>query len=129
MPGIGHEAKSAKTFDSYLFTLFLPVQFRICNECVSNQPLVYWTCPSQASLSLISRLWHNNVESKGRCGRMEKEPRRTRKEGTSFPPSPSSFLLHPPGGYMTCGWTGVCRPVFRKVPSSNYRNLLSYPLL
>ena len=22
---------------------------------------------------------------------------------------------------MTCGWTGVCRPVFRKVPSSNYR--------
>ena len=31
-----------------------------------------------------------------------------------------------PGGYMTCGWTGVSRPVFRKVPSSNYRNLLSY---
>ena len=30
---------------------------------------------------------------------------------------------------MTCGWTGVCRPVFRKVPSSNYRNLRSYPLL
>ena len=24
------------------------------------------------------------------------------------------------GGYMTCGLTGVCRPVFRKVPSSNY---------
>ena len=33
------------------------------------------------------------------------------------------------GGYMTCGWTGVCRPVFRKVPSSNYRNLRTYPLL
>ena len=33
------------------------------------------------------------------------------------------------GGYMTCGWTGVCRPVFRKVPSSNYRKLPSYPLL
>ena len=33
------------------------------------------------------------------------------------------------GGYMTCGWTGICRPVFRKVPSSNYRNLRSYPLL
>ena len=33
------------------------------------------------------------------------------------------------GGYMTCGWTGVCRPVFRKVPSSDYRNLLSHPLL
>ena len=30
---------------------------------------------------------------------------------------------------MTCGWTGVCRPGFRKVPSSNYRNLRSYPLL
>ena len=36
--------------------------------------------------------------------------------------------IEPPGGYMTCGWTGVCRPVFRKVPSSNYRNLRSYPL-
>ena len=24
---------------------------------------------------------------------------------------------------------GVCRPVFKKVSSSNYRNLLSYPLL
>ena len=33
------------------------------------------------------------------------------------------------GGYMTCGWTGVCRPVFRMVPSSNYRKLPSYPLL
>ena len=33
------------------------------------------------------------------------------------------------GGYMTCGWTGVCRPVFRKIPSSNYRSLLSYPPL
>ena len=33
------------------------------------------------------------------------------------------------GGYMTCGWTGVCRPIFRKVPCSYYRNLLSYPLL
>ena len=33
------------------------------------------------------------------------------------------------GGYMTCGWTGVCRPVFKKVPSSNYRKLPSYPLL
>ena len=33
------------------------------------------------------------------------------------------------GEYMTCGWTGVCRPVFRKVPSSNYRKLQSYPLL
>ena len=30
---------------------------------------------------------------------------------------------------MTCGWTGVCRPVFKKVPSSNYRKLPSYPLL
>ena len=29
----------------------------------------------------------------------------------------------PGGGYMTCGWTGVCRPAFRKVPSSNYRKL------
>ena len=40
-------------------------------------------------------------------------------------------VVNPPrggGGYMTCGWTGVCRPVFRKVPSSNYRNLRSYPL-
>ena len=27
------------------------------------------------------------------------------------------------------GWTGVCRSVFTKVPSANYRNLLSYPLL
>ena len=37
---------------------------------------------------------------------------------------------HPRGGgwYMTSGWTGVCHPVFRKVPTSNYRNLLSYPL-
>ena len=34
-----------------------------------------------------------------------------------------------PGGYMTCGWTGVCRPAFRKAPSSNYWKLLSYPLL
>ena len=33
------------------------------------------------------------------------------------------------GGYMTCGWTGVCRPAFRKAPSSNYRKLPSYPLL
>ena len=32
------------------------------------------------------------------------------------------------GGYMTCGRTGVCRPVFRKAPSSNYRKLPSYPL-
>ena len=30
---------------------------------------------------------------------------------------------------MTCGWTGVCRLVFRKVPSSNYRNLRSYPVI
>ena len=30
---------------------------------------------------------------------------------------------------MTCGWTGVCRPVSRKLPSSNYRQLPSYPLL
>ena len=29
---------------------------------------------------------------------------------------------------MTCGWTGVCRPAFRKAPSSNYRKLPSYPL-
>ena len=29
---------------------------------------------------------------------------------------------------MTCGWTRVCRPVFRKLPSSNYRQLLSFPL-
>ena len=36
----------------------------------------------------------------------------------------------PPGrGYMTCGWTGVCRLVFRKLPSSNYRQLPPYPLL
>ena len=28
---------------------------------------------------------------------------------------------------MTWGWTGVCRPVFRKLPSSNYRRLSSYP--
>ena len=34
-----------------------------------------------------------------------------------------------PGRYMTCGWTGVCRPVFRKLPSSNYWQLPSYPLL
>ena len=33
------------------------------------------------------------------------------------------------GGYMTCGWTGVCRMVFRKLPSSIYRLLPSYPLL
>ena len=26
---------------------------------------------------------------------------------------------------MTYGWTGVCRPVFRKPPSSNYRQLPS----
>ena len=25
---------------------------------------------------------------------------------------------------MTCGWTGACHPAFRKVPSSNYQNLL-----
>ena len=37
--------------------------------------------------------------------------------------------IPPEGGYMTCGWTGVCRPVFRKVPSSNCRMLPSYPLL
>ena len=30
---------------------------------------------------------------------------------------------------MTYGWTGVCRPVFKKVPSSNYRKLPSCPLL
>ena len=24
------------------------------------------------------------------------------------------------GGYMTTGWTGVCHPVFRKLPHSNY---------
>ena len=34
------------------------------------------------------------------------------------------YLLHhnAPGGgrYMTCGWMGVCHPVFRKLPSSNY---------
>ena len=30
---------------------------------------------------------------------------------------------------MTCGWTGVCRLVFRKLPSSNYQQLPSYPLL
>ena len=29
----------------------------------------------------------------------------------------------------TCWWTGVCRPVFRKQLSSNYRQLPSYPLL
>ena len=28
---------------------------------------------------------------------------------------------------MTYGWTGVCHPVFRKVPSSNYRNLVVTP--
>ena len=33
------------------------------------------------------------------------------------------------GGYMTCGWTGVCRPVFKKLPASIYRMLLSCPLL
>ena len=27
---------------------------------------------------------------------------------------------------MTCGWTGVCRLVFRKVPSSNNGNLPPY---
>ena len=26
---------------------------------------------------------------------------------------------------MTCGWTGVCHPDFRKVPSSSYQNLHS----
>ena len=26
------------------------------------------------------------------------------------------------GGYMTCAWTGVCHPVFRKLTSSNFRN-------
>ena len=42
----------------------------------------------------------------------------------------SSHVGKPPGGgYMTCGWTGACRPVFRKVPSSNYRNFPSYPFL
>ena len=28
---------------------------------------------------------------------------------------------------MTCRWTGVCGPVLRKVPSSDYRNLRLYP--
>ena len=28
---------------------------------------------------------------------------------------------------MTCGWTGVCRPVFRKLASSDYRQLPSGP--
>ena len=43
----------------------------------------------------------------------------------------STELGFVPGGgrYMTCGWTGVCRPVFKKLPSSNYRQLPSYPLL
>ena len=41
---------------------------------------------------------------------------------------PSDIRVARLGGYMTCGWTGVCRPVFRRVPSSNYRNLRSYPL-
>ena len=39
-----------------------------------------------------------------------------------------SMVSTPGGGYMTCGCTGVFRPVFRKVPSSNYRKLPSYPL-
>ena len=34
-----------------------------------------------------------------------------------------------PRGYMTCGWTGVYRPVLRKATSSNCRSLPSYPLL
>ena len=29
---------------------------------------------------------------------------------------------------MTCGWMGVCRQIFRKEPSSNYRQLPSYLL-
>ena len=36
---------------------------------------------------------------------------------------PSGICYHNRGGYMTCGWTGVCHPVFRKLPSSNYRLL------
>ena len=33
------------------------------------------------------------------------------------------------GRYMTCGWTGICFPIFRKVPTSNDQDLPSYPLL
>ena len=38
-------------------------------------------------------------------------------------------LGHEPQGDMICGWTKVCRLVFRKVHSSYYQNLPSYPLL
>ena len=36
------------------------------------------------------------------------------------------LLDSPGGGHMTWGWNGVCRPVFRKLPPSNYRQLPSY---
>ena len=31
-----------------------------------------------------------------------------------------NLFLIPEEGYLTCGWTGVCRLVFRKLPPSNY---------
>ena len=33
------------------------------------------------------------------------------------------------GVFMTCGWTGIYRPILRKVLSSNYKNLPLYPHL
>ena len=40
-----------------------------------------------------------------------------------------TFTRRGGGGCMTCGWTGIGRPTFRKVSSSNYGNLVSYPVL
>ena len=50
---------------------------------------------------------------------------------SKFDVKPHSLPIPTPGGggYMTCGCTGVCRPVFRKLRSSIYRQLPSYPLL
>ena len=48
-------------------------------------------------------------------------------------PTPGSYVYveNPPPleGYTTCGWTGVCRPVFKKLPPSNHRQLPFYPIL
>ena len=54
-------------------------------------------------------------------------------EGSKFSLNISQIIMvsfergtsHFPGGYMTCRWAGVSRPVFRKLPSSYYQQLPS----
>ena len=41
-----------------------------------------------------------------------------------------AYWAYAPGwAYLTCGWTGVYHPIFRKAHTSNFQNLLSYSFL